>query len=117
MKTVFAFVALLAVASALPQLHKRGAPAQEVQLVKELASNNDGLGKYQFAYELSDGQRREESADVQVVREARSGEETVLLRQTGSFSYVSPDDGKTYSVKYVADENGFQAVGEHIPKL
>ncbi|CAB0042865.1 unnamed protein product [Trichogramma brassicae] len=114
---IFAFVALLAVASALPQLHKRGAPAQEVQLVKELASNNDGLGKYQFAYELSDGQRREESADVQVVREARSGEETVLLRQTGSFSYVSPDDGKTYTVKYVADENGFQPIGEHIPKF
>nr|CAH7754172.1 unnamed protein product [Callosobruchus chinensis] len=33
----------------------------------------------------------------------------------GRYSYVG-DDGKTYEVEYRADENGFMAAGDHIPK-
>ncbi|KAL1138377.1 hypothetical protein AAG570_008441, partial [Ranatra chinensis] len=32
----------------------------------------------------------------------------------GSYSYQQPD-GNVVSVKYTADENGFQAEGEHLP--
>ncbi|VEN61804.1 unnamed protein product [Callosobruchus maculatus] len=33
----------------------------------------------------------------------------------GRYSYVG-DDGQTYEVEYRADENGFMAAGDHIPK-
>lgn len=37
-----------------------------------------------------------------------------VLVQTGSYSYIAPD-GTVISVQYVADENGFQAFGDHLP--
>lgn len=33
----------------------------------------------------------------------------------GQYSYVG-DDGVTYTVNYIADENGYRAIGSHIPK-
>lgn len=32
----------------------------------------------------------------------------------GSYSYVG-DDGRTYTVHYVADSNGYRATGDHLP--
>ena len=40
--------------------------------------------------------------------------ETGSLTQQGSYEYVS-DDGNTYQVAYVADENGFQPQAAHLP--
>lgn len=37
-----------------------------------------------------------------------------VIVQTGSYSYIAPD-GTVISVHYVADENGFQAFGDHLP--
>lgn len=32
----------------------------------------------------------------------------------GSYSYTGPD-GVLYTIRYIADENGFRAEGAHIP--
>lgn len=42
-------------------------------------------------------------------------EEQDILVQTGSFSYTAPD-GTPIHVQYIADENGFQPVGDHLPQ-
>lgn len=33
----------------------------------------------------------------------------------GSFSYVSPE-GENIALTYIADENGFQPTGDHLPQ-
>lgn len=37
-----------------------------------------------------------------------------IIVQTGSYSYQSPD-GTYITLTYIADENGFQPVGDHLP--
>ncbi|XP_031780215.1 flexible cuticle protein 12-like [Nasonia vitripennis] len=103
MKTIAVFAALLAVAAAA-SFQKN----EDVFVVKETPSDNIGLDNYRYGYELSNGQQHEESAQV----ETRSAEESVL-RVRGSYSFVI--DGVTYTVNYVADENGFQPQGAHLP--
>lgn len=63
------------------------------------------------SFETSDGTKHDESGTVQNV-----GAENEALSVKGSYSYVG-DDGVTYTVNYVADENGFQPEGVHLPKV
>ncbi|XP_017785730.1 PREDICTED: uncharacterized protein LOC108568893 [Nicrophorus vespilloides] len=64
---------------------------------------NDGSGPYHFKYEQSDGQYREEEAEL-VSKE-------VVVK--GSFSFTA-QDGKVYTVRYTADKDGFHPEGDHI---
>ena len=34
----------------------------------------------------------------------------------GEYSYIG-DDGITYTVKYIADKDGFRPIGDHLPEL
>lgn len=43
-----------------------------------------------------------------------AGSENEALAVRGQFKYTGAD-GVVYSVNYVADENGFQAEGAHLP--
>lgn len=53
--------------------------------------------------------KKEETAEI-----VNEGTDDESIAVKGSYSYVG-DDGKTYEVKYTADENGYQPEGEHLP--
>lgn len=52
---------------------------------------------------------REERAELKNV-----GTENEALVVQGTYSYVG-EDGVTYTVNYIADENGYRPTGVHIP--
>lgn len=106
MKLLVVFAFLFAVSIASPA--KPRVDTGDVSVLSRSFSNDGNL--YKFGFEQSDGQKREETGEVKVI-EKESG---IVMR--GSFSFVA-DDGQTYTVNYVADENGFQPVGAHIPAV
>lgn len=58
-----------------------------------------------YSYETEDGMKRSEAGILL---------ESGGMSQTGSWEYVGPD-GQVYRVEYVADENGFRPIGQHLP--
>merc|ERR1711973_732961 len=98
MKLVILF-ALLAVAAAAPQ--------QAVLRSSEARMNPDG--SYKFSYEIDDGTRAVESGEQKQITVVDSG--TV---SRGQYTFVS--EGVRYTVDWVADENGFVAKGDHLPR-
>ncbi|EDW68485.1 cuticle protein CP14.6 [Drosophila virilis] len=84
------------------------APANDATIVSQSSDvQPDG---YKLELETSDGTKRTEEGILK-----NPGTDNEALAVKGAFSYVG-DDGVTYSVSYVADENGFQPEGAHIPR-
>ncbi|XP_017095289.2 larval cuticle protein 65Ag1-like [Drosophila bipectinata] len=100
MKFLIVFVALFALALA--------APAEKEVTV--LRSESDvGPQSFKYTYETSDGSAAQAAGEL---KNAGSENEAIVVK--GSFSFVA-DDGQTYTVNYIADENGFQPQGAHLP--
>ncbi|XP_018562931.1 flexible cuticle protein 12-like [Anoplophora glabripennis] len=102
MKVIIALAVLISVALAAPQ---RDADA----VVTRYVSDNIGIDGYNFAYDTSNGISAQESGQVQ-----NAGREDESIAAQGQFAYTGPD-GVRYEVRYIADENGFQPVGAHLP--
>ena len=62
-----------------------------------------------YSYALSDGSEAQAQGQLKNVG---TDEEAIVVK--GSYSFVA-DDGQQYTVNYVADENGFQPQGAHLP--
>ncbi|XP_023308997.1 endocuticle structural protein SgAbd-6-like [Lucilia cuprina] len=72
-------------------------------------NSNIGIDGYDFAFETSDGVLRKETATVKNI-----GTEEEAISVEGTVSWVGPD-GVQYTLNYLADENGFQPEGKHLP--
>ena len=66
---------------------------------------------FQNRFESEDGTKVEESGSQKQVGETAEDSGTV---SQGSYSFTAPD-GVVVTVNWVADENGFQATGDHLP--
>ncbi|XP_022119570.2 uncharacterized protein LOC110996282 [Pieris rapae] len=66
-------------------------------------NNNLELEGYSYSFDTSNGMHTD------VIGTAKDG-----IKLKGSFSYTG-DDGKVYKMEYIADENGFQPSGAHLP--
>ncbi|XP_016975778.1 larval cuticle protein 65Ag1-like [Drosophila rhopaloa] len=100
MKFLIVFVALFAVALAAPA-------GQEAQILR--SESDVGPESFKYDWETSDGQAAQAAGQL-----TNPGSEHESLAVQGSYRFVG-DDGVTYEVKYIADENGFQPQGAHLP--
>jgi hypothetical protein len=64
-----------------------------------------------FSYETTNGIRADQRGFLK-----NPGTQLEAQVMQGSYSYTGPD-GLVYTITYIADENGFQASGAHIPTV
>ncbi|KAJ8733570.1 hypothetical protein PYW08_001868 [Mythimna loreyi] len=83
-------------------------PDADAQITR-YESDNIGVDGYRYISETSNNIKQEEQGQLKNV-----GTENEAIEVTGSFSYVGPD-GVLYKIVYIANENGFQPQGDHIP--
>ncbi|ERL87574.1 hypothetical protein D910_04965 [Dendroctonus ponderosae] len=105
MKLVIALFALVAVAVGAPPT-----PESQARVLKNEV-DNIGVDGYNFSYETSNGISAGEQGQV-----VNAGSENEAIAVRGQFKYTGAD-GIVYSVSYIADENGFQAEGAHLPAI
>merc|ERR1712071_542886 len=87
---------------------RRCSPGQPSHRHREtIAEPRHERQEYSFSYEAENGISVSESGVQKQI-----GEESGTVSQ-GQFSY--PEDSVRYTITWVADENGFQATGDHLP--
>ncbi|XP_037944636.1 endocuticle structural glycoprotein SgAbd-8 [Teleopsis dalmanni] len=87
-----------------------GAPSGPPIPILKMESKLNPDCSYNYEYETGNGINVEEMGFVK--NRGVEGEEAQTAE--GSFSYTSPE-GIAISVTYIADENGFQPQGDHLP--
>merc|ERR1712071_663839 len=105
MKSMILIAVFLAVAAAAPAPQE----SQPVLILKQSQNHDKEKQVYSFSYEGENGIIGSESGVQKQIGD--KPEESGTVSQ-GKFSY--PEAGVTYPVTWVADENGFQATGDHL---
>merc|ERR1712071_127963 len=102
MKSMILIAVFLAVAAAAPAPQE----SQPILILKQSQSHDTEKQEYSFSYEGENGIVFSESG-VQKQIGAKADEAGTVSQ--GKYSY--PEAGVTYTITWVADENGFQAAG------
>ncbi|XP_017954693.1 endocuticle structural glycoprotein SgAbd-8 [Drosophila navojoa] len=87
-----------------------GGGGGEIIPIIKLESKVNTDGSYMYEYETGNGIKAEEMGYLK--NPGVEGAEAQVAE--GSFSYSSPE-GESISLTYIADENGFQPQGDHLP--
>ncbi|EAT45453.1 AAEL003274-PA [Aedes aegypti] len=109
---------LVTLTSAAPPLNQKDADSQIVSQNSDIQPD----GSFSYAFETGNGIKVEDQGTIRQVKVPKTdatgraiGEDVVPVSvQTGSFQYTAPD-GQILTIKYIADENGFQPQGAHLP--
>lgn len=115
-------IACLHLTIARPQGHFDPSSTTPATLL-EYTVADDGAGNFNYSYKTSDGTSENAQGSLKDILVAkyddkgqRVGDEQAKgLVQQGSYSFVAPD-GLTYSVDWVADEEGFKPRAAHLPQ-
>ena len=105
-KYLTALTALICISLAFPQAQESStSSSKDVQAtVISNTLSDDAAGNFAANYETSNSIKSDVKGSLKKLT-SENGTETFGEVQEGSYSYVG-DDGKTYAVKWVADENG-----------
>ncbi|KAG7206512.1 hypothetical protein KM043_003857 [Ampulex compressa] len=98
--------ALVALAAGAPVAHDETTP---VAILRQSQDGPNPDGSYQYSYETSNGIRAQEEGHPNQL-----DAETTAMEARGDFSFTAPD-GQVYRVSYVANQDGFQPQGDHLP--
>merc|ERR1712131_259423 len=79
--------------------------------ITKYGSVSDETGKYSYNFEAANGIKMSEEGEQKHFGDKL--EEGYGSVARGAYSYEM--DGVTYTVNWVADENGFQPTGDHLP--
>ncbi|XP_015513662.1 endocuticle structural glycoprotein SgAbd-4 [Neodiprion pinetum] len=123
---LLALAMLLAVASARPQreaypedVRSREQPVDDRRItstqipILQWNKQQDVDGTYKTNYETGNNIIAEESGYIKTLQ-GSDGESFPSLVQEGQYSYQAPD-GTVITTRYIANENGFQVSGDHLP--
>ncbi|XP_044751487.1 endocuticle structural glycoprotein SgAbd-8-like [Coccinella septempunctata] len=105
MKSAFLIVAALCATCYAQQL----ASKEPIQIVKYVNEGVGPEGAYQWGFETANGIAAEEQGSLK-----NAGTENESIQVQGSARWTS-EDGTPIELTYVADENGFQPRGAHLP--
>ncbi|XP_063363924.1 larval cuticle protein LCP-17-like [Cydia amplana] len=97
----------LAVACAHADVAHLKSPEADAQVLKSIADVQPD--QYNFAFETSNGISAQESGVLKNV-----GKDELALEVQGSNQYTAPD-GQPIQLTFIANENGYQPQGAHLP--
>merc|ERR1711928_181893 len=108
MKSMLLVALFVAVAAAYPQ--ELTVEYKEPIAIIKYGSVSDETGKYSYNFEGANGIKLSEEGE-----QKRFGNEPEEVGSIARGSYSYELEGVTYTVIWVADENGFQPTGAHLP--